>query len=81
MVKLIKKHFGLFAGSILVKRESWQSTPIKSSASYYEEIEGLRPRGCSFRLAGVGHVRRVTSFEVGEPLDLEVDQTKCCDAE
>jgi len=28
----------------------------------------------------VGRVRRVTSFEVGEPLELEVDPVKYCDA-
>ena len=26
------------------------------------------------QLAGIGRVRRVTSFEVGEPLELEVNQ-------
>jgi len=33
------------------------------------------------QLAGVGRVRRVKSFEVGRPLELEVDQVKYCDAE
>jgi len=32
------------------------------------------------QLAGVGRVRRVTSFVVGEPLELDVDQIKNCDA-
>ncbi len=32
------------------------------------------------QLAGVGRVRRVTSFEVGESLELEVDQVEHCDA-
>ena len=52
---------------------------IQSSEDYYEEIEAQAAR-VQLQLAGVGRVRRVASFEVGEPLELEVDQVKYCDA-
>jgi hypothetical protein len=52
---------------------------IQSSEDYYEEREAQAAR-VQLQLAGVGRVRRVASFEVGEPLELEVDQVKYCDA-
>lgn len=52
---------------------------IQSSEDYYEEREAQAAR-VQLQLAGVGRVRKVTSFEVGEPLMLEVDQVKYCDA-
>ena len=52
---------------------------IQSNEDYYEEREAQAAR-VQLQLAGIGRVRRVTSFEVGEPLELEVDQVKHCDA-
>jgi hypothetical protein len=52
---------------------------IQSSEDYYEEREAQAAR-VQLQLVCVGRVRRVTSFEVGEPLMLEVDQVKYCDA-
>ncbi len=52
---------------------------IQSSEDYFEEREAQVAR-VQLQLAGVGRVRRVTSFEVGEPLELEVDPVKYCDA-
>ena len=52
---------------------------IQSNEDYYEERESQAAR-VQLQLAGVGRVRRVTSFEVGEPLELEVDPVKYCDA-
>jgi len=52
---------------------------IQSNEDYYEEQEAQAAR-VQLKLAGVGRVRRVTSFEVGEPLGLEVDPVKYCDA-
>ena len=52
---------------------------IQSSEDYYEEREAQAAR-VQLQFAGVGRVRRVASFEVGEPMELEVDQVKYCDA-
>ena len=52
---------------------------IQSNEDYYEEREAQAAR-VQLQFAGVGRVRRVTSFEMGEPLELEVDQVKYCDA-
>src|SRR5512136_2910194 len=52
---------------------------IQSNEDYYEEREAQAVR-VQLQLAGVGRVRRVTSFDVGVPLELEVDQVKYCDA-
>jgi uncharacterized protein len=52
---------------------------IHSSEDYYEEREAQAAR-IQLQLIGVGRVRRITSFEVGAPLELEVDQVKYCDA-
>jgi hypothetical protein len=52
---------------------------IQSSEDYYEEREAQVARA-QLQLAGVGRVRKVTSFEVGSPLELEVDHVRYCDA-
>ena len=52
---------------------------IQSSEDYYEEREAQAAR-VQLQLSCVGRVRRVASFEVGEPLELEVDPVKYCDA-
>ena len=52
---------------------------IQSTDDYYEEREAQAARA-QLQLVGVGRVRRVTSYEVGSPLELEVDQVKYCDA-
>ena len=52
---------------------------IQSSEDYYEEREAQAAR-VQLQFAGVGRVRRVASFEAGEPLELEVDQMKYWDA-
>ena len=52
---------------------------IQSSEDYYEEREAQAAR-VQLQFAGMGRVRRVASFEVGEPMELEVDQVKYCDA-
>lgn len=52
---------------------------IQSNEDYYEEIEAQAAR-VQLQLAGVGRVRRVSSFKVGELLELEVDQVGYCDA-
>jgi hypothetical protein len=52
---------------------------IQSSEDYYEEREAQAAR-VQLHLVGMGRVRRVTSFGVGVPLELEVDQVKYCDA-
>jgi hypothetical protein len=52
---------------------------IQSSEDYYEEREAQAAR-VQLQFAGMGRVRRVASFDVGEPMELEVDQVKYCDA-
>jgi uncharacterized protein len=52
---------------------------IQSNEDYYEEREAQAAR-VQLQLAGVGRVRRVSSFKVGELLELEVDQVGYCDA-
>ncbi len=52
---------------------------IQSSEDFYEEREAQAAR-VQLQLSGIGRVRKVTSFEVGEPLMLDVDQVKYCDA-
>lgn len=51
----------------------------QSSEDYYEEREVQAAR-VQLHLTGVGRVRKVASFEVGYPLELEVDQVRYCDA-
>lgn len=52
---------------------------IQSTDDYYEEREAQAARA-QLQLVGIGRVRKVTSFEVGSPLELDVDDVKFCDA-
>ena len=52
---------------------------IQSSEDYYEEHEAQAARA-QLQLMGVGRVRRITNFEPGTPLMLEVDDVRYCDA-
>jgi hypothetical protein len=52
---------------------------IQSNEGYHEEREAQAAR-VQLQLAGVGRVRKVTSFEIGSPLEVEVDQVRYCDA-
>lgn len=46
---------------------------------YYEEIESQAARA-QLQLIGHGRARRVESFEPGEPMTLEIDEVRYCDA-
>lgn len=52
---------------------------VQSSEDYYEEREAQAARA-QLQLEGVGRVRKVASHERGEPLMLEVDEVRYCDA-
>jgi uncharacterized protein len=52
---------------------------IQSSEDYYEEREAQASRA-QLQLLAVGRVRRITNFEPGTPLMLDVDEVKYCDA-
>jgi hypothetical protein len=53
---------------------------IHSAEDFYEEREAQAAR-VQLRLVGVGKVRRISSsYQMGSPLMLEVDQIKFCDA-
>ncbi len=52
---------------------------IQSSQDYYEEREAQAARA-QLQLMGVGRVRRITNFEPGTPLMLDVDDVRYCDA-
>ncbi len=52
---------------------------VQSSEDYYEEREAQAAR-VQLQMVGVGRVRKITSFEPGSPLTLEVDEVKYCDA-
>jgi uncharacterized protein len=52
---------------------------IQSREDYYEEREAQAAR-VQLQLMGVGRVRRITNFEPGTPLMLEVDEVRYCDA-
>ena len=52
---------------------------IQSSEDYYEERESQAAR-VQLQLMGVGRVRKITNFEPGTPLMLDVDDVKYCDA-
>ncbi|OYV12932.1 MAG: hypothetical protein CG446_291 [Methanosaeta sp. ASO1] len=52
---------------------------IQSSQDYYEERESQAAR-VQLQLMGVGRVRKITNFEPGTPLMLDVDDVKYCDA-
>jgi uncharacterized protein len=52
---------------------------IQTSEDYYEEREAQAARA-QLHLDGMGRVRKVATFEMGLPLELEVDLVKYCDA-
>ena len=52
---------------------------IQSSEDYYEEREAQAARA-QLQLLAVGRVRRITNFEPGTPLTLDVDEVRYCDA-
>jgi uncharacterized protein len=52
---------------------------IQSSEDYYEEREAQAARA-QLQLVAVGRVRRITNFEPGTPLMLDVDEVRYCDA-
>ena len=52
---------------------------IQSSEDYYEEREAQAARA-QLQLLAVGRVRRITNFEPGTPLMLDVDEVRYCDA-
>jgi hypothetical protein len=52
---------------------------VQSSEDYYEEREAQAAR-VQLQLIAVGRVRKITNFEPGTPLTLDVDEVKYCDA-
>ncbi|HNX39213.1 MAG TPA: DUF473 domain-containing protein [Methanothrix sp.] len=52
---------------------------VQSSQDYYEEREAQAAR-VQLQLMAVGRVRRITNFEPGTPLTLDVDEVRYCDA-
>ena len=52
---------------------------VQSTEDYYEEREAQAAR-VQLQLTALGRVRRVTSFEMGEPFTLDVDEVRYCDA-
>lgn len=52
---------------------------IQSSEDYYEESEAQASRA-QLQLVAIGRVRKVTAFEKGIPMMLDVDEVKYCDA-
>ncbi|VVB68897.1 Uncharacterised protein [uncultured archaeon] len=52
---------------------------IQSSEDYYEEREAQAAR-VQLQMVGAGRVRKITSFEPGSPLALDVDEVRYCDA-
>ena len=52
---------------------------VQSSEDYYEEREAQAARA-QLQLVGVGRVRKITNFEPGTPLMLDVDEVRYCDA-
>jgi uncharacterized protein len=52
---------------------------VQSSEGYYEECESQAARA-QLQLIAVGRVRKITNFEPGTPLTLDVDEVKYCDA-
>lgn len=52
---------------------------VQSNQDYYEESEAQAARA-QLQLVGVGRVRKITSFEPGMPLTLDVDEVRYCDA-
>lgn len=52
---------------------------VQSSQDYYEEREAQAAR-VQLQLVAVGRVRKITNFEPGTPLMLDVDEVRYCDA-
>jgi hypothetical protein len=52
---------------------------IQSSEDYYEEREAQAARA-QLQLLAVGRVRKITNFEPGTSLMLDVDEVRFCDA-
>lgn len=52
---------------------------VQSSEDYYEEREAQAARA-QLQLVGVGRVRKITNFEPGTTLMLDVDEVRYCDA-
>jgi uncharacterized protein len=52
---------------------------VQSNEDYYEERESQAARA-QLQLVGVGKVRKITNFEPGTPLMLDVDEVRYCDA-
>jgi uncharacterized protein len=52
---------------------------VQSSEDYYEEREAQAARA-QLQLIAVGRVRKITNFEPGTPLMLDVDEVRYCDA-
>jgi len=68
---------GLIAGIRAVQTITHRT--IQSSEDYFEEREAQAARA-QLQLMGVGRVRKITNFEPGTPLMLEVDDVRYCDA-
>ena len=52
---------------------------VQSNEDYYEERESQAARA-QLQLVAVGRVRKITNFEPGTPLMLDVDEVRYCDA-
>jgi hypothetical protein len=52
---------------------------VQSSEDYYEEREAQAARA-QLQLVAVGRVRKITNFEPGTPLMLDVNEVRYCDA-
>lgn len=52
---------------------------VQSNEDFYEERESQAARA-QLQLIGVGKVRKITNFEPGTPLMLDVDEVRYCDA-
>jgi len=52
---------------------------IQTSQDYYEERAAQAAR-VQLQLMAVGRVRKITNFEPGTPLTLDVDEVRYCDA-
>ncbi|MDD1736028.1 MAG: DUF473 domain-containing protein [Methanothrix sp.] len=68
---------GLIAGIRAVQIITHRT--VQSSQDYYEEREAQAAR-VQLQLVAVGRVRKITNFEPGTPLMLEVDEVRYCDA-
>jgi hypothetical protein len=68
---------GLIAGIRAVQIITHRT--VQSSQDYYEEREAQAAR-VQLQLVAVGRVRKITNFEPGTPLMLDVDEVRYCDA-